>query len=234
MWEWTVKIPTGHRGQIDVYSTLVQHHFIDITWSQTLFDKMASKRMADFYMLLTNCVICFALFVTCFFTYLVHNVAATVSYDRKYLLAIRTVITQHELEEAFSSNEKDILLSREQAQIPVICMKKRRRKRGRRSSCLLRIRRRASKLPLPSVLLANMQSLENKIDDLRLSYQWDIKNCNILYFTELWLNDDTDNIELAGFSMHRQNREEATSGKTRVGGLFVNNSWCAMLACTLR
>ena len=54
-------------------------------------------------------------------------------------------------------NEKDILLSWEQAQIPVICM---------------RIRRRASKLPLPSILLANMQSLENKIDDLllRLSY----------------------------------------------------------------
>ncbi|XP_070291448.1 coiled-coil domain-containing protein 136 isoform X2 [Salvelinus sp. IW2-2015] len=35
-----------------------------------------------------------------------------------------------------------------------------------------------------------------------------------LEFTESWLNDDTDNIELEGFSMHRQNRE-ATSGKTR-------------------
>jgi hypothetical protein len=139
----------------------------------------------------------------------------------------------HEVEEAFSfneSDEKDILLSREQAQMPIICVKKRRRKRGRRSGCLLRIRRRASKHPLPSVLLDNMQSLENRIDDLRLrlSYQRDIKNCNILCFTESWLNDDTDNIELAGFSMHRQNRD-ATSGKTRDGGvcLFVNNSWCA-------
>jgi hypothetical protein len=45
----------------------------------------------------------------------------------------------------------------------------------------------------------------------------------------MWLNDDTDNIELARFSIHRQNRD-ATSGKTRGGGvgLFVNNSWCAM------
>ena len=45
----------------------------------------------------------------------------------------------------------------------------------------------------------------------------------------MWLNNDTDNIELAGFSMYRQNRY-ATSGKTRGGGvcLFVNNSWCAM------
>ena len=38
-----------------------------------------------------------------------------------------------------------------------------------------------------------------------------------------------DNIELAGFSMHRQNRE-TTSGKMRGGGvcLFVNNIWCVM------
>ena len=64
---------------------------------------------------------------------------------------------------------------------------------------------------------------------LRLSYQRDIKNCNLLCLTESWLNDDTNNIELAGFSMHRQNRE-AMSSKTRGGGvcLFFNNSWCKM------
>ena len=47
----------------------------------------------------------------------------------------------------------------------------------------------------------------------------------VISFTESWLNDDMDNIELAGFSIHRQNRD-ATSGKTRGGGecLFVNNS----------
>ena len=69
-----------------------------------------------------------------------------------------------------------LLPSREQAQIPVIFVKKRQRKRGRRSGCLLRIRRRESKLPLPSVLLAKMQSLEHLIDDLRLrlSYQRDM------------------------------------------------------------
>jgi hypothetical protein len=46
---------------------------------------------------------------------------------------------------------------------------------------------------------------------------------------ELWLNDDTENIELAGFSVHQQDRT-ATSGKTRGGGvcLFVNNRWCVM------
>ena len=107
------------------------------------------------------------------------------------------MITHHGLEKTFSFNESDekaILFSLEQAQIHAFCVKKRCRKRGRKSGILLRIRRRVSKLPMPS-----------KIDDLllRLSYQWDIKNCNILCFTETWLNEETDNIELAGFSTHR-------------------------------
>jgi hypothetical protein len=61
------------------------------------------------------------------------------------------------------------------------------------------------------------------MDDLqsRLYYQRDIKNCNILCFTKLWLNDNTDNIELAGFSMHPQDRE-STSGKTRGGAVCLS------------
>jgi hypothetical protein len=77
----------------------------------------------------------------------------------------------------------------------------------------VRICRRVGIPLLPSVLLAKVQSLENKLDDLRsrLSYQQDIKNGNILCFTELWLNNDTDNIELAGFSVHWEDKA-ATSG----------------------
>ena len=97
---------------------------------------------------------------------------------------------------------------------------------GRRAGRLLRIRRRSNKPPFPSILLANVQSLDNEIDDLRggLNYQRDIQNCNILCFTELWLNDDTVNIQLAGYTLHRQDRT-AESGKTRGGGLciFINN-----------
>ena len=50
-----------------------------------------------------------------------------------------------------------------------------------------------------------MQSLDNKIDELlgRLNCQRDIKNCNILCFTESWLNDDNINIQLAGYTMYR-------------------------------
>ena len=58
---------------------------------------------------------------------------------------IRTAITHQGLAESFFSfNESDepdandILHSWEQAQIPVICVKKRQRKRGQRAGCLLR------------------------------------------------------------------------------------------------
>jgi hypothetical protein len=73
-------------------------------------------------------VLFFALFVTHF----VHNVAATISYDRKELLDIRTAITHLDLDEDFFFNESDaknILLCQDKAQIPVINVKKRRKKR---------------------------------------------------------------------------------------------------------
>ena len=103
------------------------------------------------------------------------------SYDQKELLDIRTAITHLKLEKYFFFNEsdaKDMLLCQDKAQIAIARVKKRRKCRGRRSGCLVRISRRVSKPPLPSVLLANVQSLENKLDNLRLrlSYQRDIRN----------------------------------------------------------
>ena len=89
----------------------------------------------------------------------------------------------------------DILLSQEQAQITVICLKRRWRKRGQGLDCLLRISRPSNKSPHPSILLANVKSLENKIHDLRGRL---IQNCNILCFTESYLNDNIINIQMAG------------------------------------
>jgi hypothetical protein len=63
--------------------------------------------------------VCFALFGT----YFVHNVSATISYDRKELLDIRTAITHLELDEDLffnESNVKDLLQTPNKANIPVI------------------------------------------------------------------------------------------------------------------
>ncbi|KAK1796931.1 hypothetical protein P4O66_000895 [Electrophorus voltai] len=83
-----------------------------------------------------------------------------------------------------------------------------------------------------SILLANVQSLDNKLDDLlaRIKFQRDIRDCNLLCFTESWLNPAVPNhiIQPAEFfSVHRMDRT-ADSGKSRGGGVcvMVNNSWC--------
>ena len=93
-------------------------------------------------------------------------------------------------------------------------------------SIISRYRRQLGKLLLLSILLGNVQSLDNTLDEVRsrISYQRDIKNCNILCFTVSWLNDDMD-IQLAGYTLHRQDR---TAQDEDEGGLciFVNNSWC--------
>ncbi len=49
-----------------------------------------------------------------------------------------------------------------------------------------RLRKRAHSPPLPSILLANVQSSENNIR-ARISFQRDIKDCNILCLSERWL-----------------------------------------------
>ena len=84
------------------------------------------------------------------------------------------------------SDGRDLLQTPEQALISVIHRRNRLRFHGRRLGCLGRIRRRVANLPLPSILLANVQSLKNKWDEVKacISYHQDIKNCNILCFAE--------------------------------------------------
>jgi hypothetical protein len=59
--------------------------------------KMAPKNMAD--VLHSPIQLCY--FVSFFYTYCVHNVAATASYDQNELLDIRKAITHCGLEETF-------------------------------------------------------------------------------------------------------------------------------------
>lgn len=80
------------------------------------------------------------------------------------------------------SSAQDILLIPDKALIPVTRKLKRWRYGGRRAVTLVKLRRRVNKPPLPFVLSTNVESLENKLDEVgsRLSYQLDIKNCTML------------------------------------------------------
>ncbi|XP_042078701.1 uncharacterized protein LOC121814866 [Haplochromis burtoni] len=109
---------------------------------------------------------------------------------------------------------------------------RKRRRRGRRSGVLVRLRRRTYRPPLPSLLLANVQSLENKLCELRarISFQREMRDCCVICLTETWLSDKVPDsaIQLPGFSVHRADRSQDLTGKSRGGGVcfMINNSWC--------
>ncbi len=103
---------------------------------------------------------------------------------------------------------------------------------GRRAGICNRLRKRAHSPPLPSILLANVQSLENKMDDLRamISFQRDIRYCNFFCLTETWLTPtvpDTAVWPSDNFSVLRMDRT-AEAGKNKGGGVcfFINKKWC--------
>ncbi len=108
----------------------------------------------------------------------------------------------------------------------------RRRKRGKRAGVLVRLRRRAFRPPLPTILLANVQSLDNKLCELRarISYQRETMDCCVICLTETWMSAMVPDsaIELTGFSVHRSDRTKELTGKSRGGGVcfYINNSWC--------
>ncbi len=104
--------------------------------------------------------------------------------------------------------------------------------RGKSAGIRNRLRKRAHSPPLPSILLANVQSLENKMDDLRarISFQWDIRDCNIICLTETWLTPsvpDTAVTPSDNFSVLRMDRT-AEAGKSKGGGVcfMINKKWC--------
>ncbi|KAK0154804.1 hypothetical protein N1851_002890 [Merluccius polli] len=101
--------------------------------------------------------------------------------------------------------------------------RRRTRKRGRRGGLRERARRPLSRVPLPSIILANMQSLRNKSDELQahVRHQHEFKEACILALTETWLGEmDSDaGIALDGFSApFRMDRVAANTGKSRGGG----------------
>ncbi len=101
--------------------------------------------------------------------------------------------------------------------------------RGKCAGIRNRLKERAHSLPLPSILLANVQSLENKMDDFRarISFQ---RDCNILCLSETWLTPSVPDNAIRpsdSFSVLRMDRT-AEAGKTKGKGVcfMINKKWC--------
>ena len=61
-----------------------------------------------------------------------------------------------------------------------------------RGGNLAKYRQRCQDTPLPSVILANVQSIDNKINEIvsRIDNFCDYRDCNVYCLTEIWLTFD--------------------------------------------
>ena len=113
------------------------------------------------------------------------------------------------------------------------------RKRGKRGGVRLRMRKGQLKIPLPSVILANGQSMRTgsrntKLDEIHanIRFQGDYKNAGLLCFTETWWDDDTPpgKLLLDGFGApFRMDRDLNIRTDKKGGGgvaVYVNERWC--------
>ncbi len=106
------------------------------------------------------------------------------------------------------------------------------RKRGKRGGIRARLRANPTRPALPTLMLSNVRSLENKLDLIQLSRstQQEARDCCVFVFTETWLNDNIPDsaIQLNRLTCCRSDRDTTLSGKSRGGCLcvYINKEWC--------
>ena len=143
-------------------------------------------------------------------------------YDRTVLFDIKNIMDQ----------SKDMYDSSSFiGSIPLEIRKGKQRRRGRKGGVRARWRRRQYRTAMPSVIMGNVRSLRNKIDELEAltRYDYQYRECCYMCFSETWLSEcDTDNsVSISGFNIVRGDRTDA-SQKSRGGGvcMYINERYC--------
>ncbi|KAF4116519.1 uncharacterized protein LOC131537087 isoform X2 [Onychostoma macrolepis] len=81
---------------------------------------------------------------------------------------------------------------------------------------------------LPKIMMSNVRSLPNKIEELEEMME-DAENFNsdLMFFTETWLNRNSPSISLEGYMSYKVDRDARLTQKHRGGGLImlVNEVW---------
>ncbi len=160
-------------------------------------------------------VLCSSVFVMFLFVFPVFCLSNTISFTRDELLNIR----QNTLQNLFPDFDySDALLDIIVGGAAVLIRHYKKRRRARTA--------------LPSIHLANLRSLPNKMDELLL-LSWtnkDFSNSAALCFTETWLNDTIPDrvLHLPNSQLIRADREAESTGKSRGGGtcFYINERWC--------
>ncbi len=142
---------------------------------------------------LTNSILYVLLCIFCALSSLSQTIKAQTVYDRTKLLSIKESCQDY----AFGNYDyipTEILRPPQLVGVGIIPTERRRRrrrerrrKRGKRAGLRLRLQANPYKLPLPSLFLANSQSLINEMDEIRLRItSRSISSC-IMIMTETWL-----------------------------------------------
>ena len=111
--------------------------------------------------------------------------------------------------------------------LKVIC----RRKRGKKVGVKQRLRKLGCKPYLPSLILGNVQSLQNKMEEhcANVKYANEFHSASPMCYSKTWLSENvTDShVNIEGFSISRADRTN-DSGKLKGGGMcvFMNEQWC--------
>ncbi|XP_028826321.1 uncharacterized protein LOC114784793 isoform X2 [Denticeps clupeoides] len=96
----------------------------------------------------------------------------------------------------------------------------RKQKRGKRGGVRARLAASPHKPAIPSIVLANVRSLENKLDYIRLlrSSQRNVKDCCVFVFTETWLSDSVPDraIQLDQLTCYRADRVVVTGDDYKI------------------
>lgn len=106
----------------------------------------------------------------------------------------------------------------------------RKQKRGKRGGLVAKLK--ANRPSIPSLFLANVRSLNNKVDliCLWLGISQEMRYCAIFCLTETWLNDKMPDsaFQLDGLLFFPRADRNHLSGKTPGGGIcaYINKGWC--------
>ncbi len=135
-----------------------------------------------------------------------HNAQASpiIQYDREQLLHIRFLV-----DSTFSPQTmNNVDYPRLGLFVAVPGTRRQQRKWGSRAGVPSRLWKHENWPPLPGILLTGVQLLDNKPDELksRMAFQWATKNCNVMVFTESWLDPSIPDLAIVpeGVSIHHQ------------------------------
>ena len=103
------------------------------------------------------------------------------------------------------------------------------RTRGKNGGVKQRLRKFGCKAYLPLLILGNVRSIQNKMEELcaNVKYANEFRSASLMCFNETWLSENVADSHVSITNIFRADRTN-DSGKLKGGGLCisVNDQWC--------